>query len=142
MTLKKIIRQNAPIIRFGALTGVTVISFELINLFVLYRQIKLDYYLSLVAATFLLAGVWLSRVHVATNARKAIEPASDYQLTTKELEVLGLIASGKTNKEIAALLYIEMSTVKTHINNIYSKLSVTNRRDAKAKYAEIVRATS
>jgi DNA-binding CsgD family transcriptional regulator len=141
MSTKNLVRQNALIIKFGVLTGLAVISFELINLFILYRQIKLDYYLSLIAATFLVAGIWISRERVLTNAPKPAQPAIDYQLTTKELEVLALIASGKANKEIAASLYVEMSTIKTHINNIYNKLSVTNRKDAKTKYAEMSRMT-
>lgn len=138
MRIKNLVRQNALVIKFGALTGLAVISFELINLFVLYRQIKLDYYLSLIAVIFLLAGIWISRERITKDsAPKPAQPVIDYQLTAKELEVLALIASGKANKEIAASLYIEMSTVKTHINNIYNKLSVTNRKDAKTKYAEI-----
>ncbi|RFM32415.1 response regulator transcription factor [Chitinophaga silvisoli] len=137
MRIKDIARQHGPIIKFGILTGLAVISFELINLFVLYRQIKLDYYLSVIAVTFLIAGIWISRERVTKNAPKPVQPAPDYQLTAKELEVLALIASGKANKEIAASLYVEMSTVKTHINNIYNKLSVKNRKEAKDKYLEI-----
>lgn len=53
-----------------------------------------------------------------------------YQLTKKEREILGLITEGKSNKEIASSLFIELSTVKTHINKIYSKLSISERNDA------------
>lgn len=58
-------------------------------------------------------------------------------LTSKEVLVLRLLAESKTNKEIAAELYVELSTVKTHINNIYTKLSVSNRKEARSKYAEM-----
>ena len=51
-------------------------------------------------------------------------------LTSKELEILQLIAAGKSNKEIASALFIELSTVKTHINKIYTKLKVKSRKDA------------
>lgn len=52
------------------------------------------------------------------------------QLTNKEIEILNLITTGKSNKEIAGDLFIELSTVKTHINKIYSKLNISNRKDA------------
>jgi DNA-binding CsgD family transcriptional regulator len=51
-------------------------------------------------------------------------------LTSKQQEILSMLADGKTNKEIATALFIEISTVKTHINNIYRQLNVENRRDA------------
>jgi len=51
-------------------------------------------------------------------------------LSSREQEVLDLIIQGKNNKEIADLLYIALSTVKTHINNIYRILEVQNRREA------------
>jgi DNA-binding NarL/FixJ family response regulator len=51
-------------------------------------------------------------------------------LTTRELDVLKLIVAGKSNKEIGAELAISEATVKTHINSILSKLSVTDRTQA------------
>jgi DNA-binding CsgD family transcriptional regulator len=48
-------------------------------------------------------------------------------LTVQERRVLGLILEGKANKEIASILYIDICTVKTHINNIYKKIGVNSR---------------
>jgi LuxR family maltose regulon positive regulatory protein len=48
-------------------------------------------------------------------------------LSERELEILQLIASGSSNQEIAEILVIALSTVKSHINNLYGKLG-TNRR--------------
>ena len=48
-------------------------------------------------------------------------------LSERELDVLTLIATGRTNQEIADILAIALSTVKSHINNLYGKLG-TNRR--------------
>jgi DNA-binding NarL/FixJ family response regulator len=53
--------------------------------------------------------------------------------TPRELEVLALIASGCSNDEIAAQLVVSTSTVKTHINNLYRKLGVSNRVQAAAQ---------
>ena len=52
------------------------------------------------------------------------------QLTSREMDVLELLASGKTNQEIAADLVITIRTVKKHASNIYSKLNATNRTHA------------
>ncbi len=55
-------------------------------------------------------------------------------LTSKQKEILELLALGKTNKEIAQDLFVELSTVKTHINNIYRQLNVSTRKEASDYY--------
>jgi two-component system, NarL family, response regulator len=52
------------------------------------------------------------------------------QLSDREMEVLGLMATGKANQDICAELCISESTVKFHINNIFSKLEVSDRTQA------------
>jgi LuxR family maltose regulon positive regulatory protein len=61
-------------------------------------------------------------------ADKLIEPLSE-----RELEVLGLIAQGLTNGEIASRLHLSLSTVKGHTTNIFGKLAVKNRTQAVAR---------
>jgi len=51
-------------------------------------------------------------------------------LSARELEVLSLIAEGKSNQEIATQLYLSLNTVKRHAYNIYAKLSVNKRTQA------------
>ena len=51
-------------------------------------------------------------------------------LSRREVEVLRLLAQGKSNREIATSLYISESTVKNHVNSILSKLRVANRTSA------------
>jgi LuxR family transcriptional regulator, maltose regulon positive regulatory protein len=58
-------------------------------------------------------------------------------LSARELEVLRLIASGKSNAEVARTLVIAISTVKTHTNSIFSKLQVTSRTQAIALAREL-----
>ena len=50
-----------------------------------------------------------------------------YQITDREADVMQLIISGLTNKEIADHLNIAERTIKTHITNIYNKLGVDNK---------------
>ena len=51
-------------------------------------------------------------------------------LTERETDVLRLIVGGNSNKEIGGKLFISEATVKTHINNLLSKLGVTDRTQA------------
>lgn len=53
-------------------------------------------------------------------------------LSSRELEVLDLIAAGLTNQQIAARLYLSLHTVKSHARNIYAKLGVSSRTQAAA----------
>ena len=54
-------------------------------------------------------------------------------LTDRELEVLDLIASGATNREIAERLFLSPHTVKEHTSTLYRKLGVRNRAEAVQK---------
>jgi NarL family two-component system response regulator LiaR len=56
----------------------------------------------------------------------------DYDLTTREREVLSLLVEGRSNAEIAAQLYITIAAVKYHVSNILSKMGATNRTEAAA----------
>jgi LuxR family transcriptional regulator, maltose regulon positive regulatory protein len=58
-------------------------------------------------------------------------------LSERELEVLTLVAAGKTNREIAGELFVAKSTVKTHIKNIYRKLDTHNRTQALARARDL-----
>ena len=61
-------------------------------------------------------------------------PAHPDSLTAREVEVLRLLAAGKTNRQIAEALTISRNTVLHHVSNIYGKAGVTNRTEA-ATYA-------
>jgi len=63
------------------------------------------------------------------------EPASERHglLSNREQEILRLISDGLTNQEIASLLVISITTVKTHVGNIFNKLGVTSRTQAIAR---------
>lgn len=70
--------------------------------------------------------------HLSSNNRHQRKPLEE--LTRRELEVLKEIASGKSNKEIAASLFITEKTVKTHVSNVLAKLELADRTQA-ALYA-------
>ena len=57
-------------------------------------------------------------------------PQTFPELTSREEEILMLIAQGRGNKEIAELLYISLKTVRNHVSNIFTKLQVADRAQA------------
>jgi ATP/maltotriose-dependent transcriptional regulator MalT len=61
----------------------------------------------------------------------------DDPLSERELEVLTLLASGRTNSEIARDLFVSVGTVKSHTGNIYRKLGARNRAEALARAREL-----
>jgi len=68
----------------------------------------------------------------APSADEAVQTLN--QLTSQEKRILSLIAKGKTNKEIAAEIYISPKTVRNYVTNILTKLNMSNRTQA-ATYA-------
>lgn len=68
----------------------------------------------------------------AENAEDGLDYTKRFQpygLTKRELEIAGLIAEGKTNGDIATVLYISETTVKKHVSNIFEKTGVARREE-------------
>lgn len=80
-----------------------------------------------------------------TSSRRGEEEVPDGLLalgiSKKEWRVLQYIIDGKSNDDIAQTMFIAVSTVKTHINNLYKKLSVANRKEAIALGKELAVST-
>jgi len=73
------------------------------------------------------------------DAPSAAQPATELPevLSERELEVLQLIAAGKSNRRIASELFVSVGTVKTHTNNLYRKLDAHSRTQAVARAREL-----
>jgi len=122
------------ILKIGLLTAAVILLFQAASLLFIYKYFTFDYYLTAVALFFLIAGYGISRYKQGNRASDstATDPLAD--LTIKELQILQLIIEGKSNKEIVAANFVEVSTIKTHINNIYAKLGLSNRKEAISRY--------
>jgi DNA-binding NarL/FixJ family response regulator len=64
------------------------------------------------------------------------EATHDHGLTTREVEILRLVAEGHSNAELARLLWVTEQTIKFHLSNIYRKLHVANRTEA-SRWAQL-----
>ena len=141
MTLRKSIILYG--LAMAALFG--ILKFAEYRFFV--RDLSLELYLGLVAVLFIALGVWVGR---RLTRVKIIDAESAFNvdgaalkrlgITKREYEVLGLIAQGLSNNEIADRLFISTSTIKSHTSNLFMKLDASRRTQAlqKAKELQII----
>jgi two-component system, NarL family, response regulator LiaR len=114
-------------------------------------------YIGFIAVIFTVLGIWLAlklskpkietvvvekEVYVNRNENLPDRQAgfvvntslvSQLELSKRELEILSLLAQGHSNQEIAAKLFVSLSTVKTHNQNLFEKLDVKRRTQAVEK---------
>lgn len=112
----------------------------------------IDIYIGLIACVFTALGIWIAvkltkpktlivekEIYVSTFEidQSALEALN---LRPREFEILQLMSKGKSNAEIGEQLFISLSTVKTHISNLFEKLDVKSRTQAieKAKRIRII----
>lgn len=115
------------------------------------RDLRMEVYVGVVAMLFTALGVWVGQkllksrpadVHVSAAAPAAVRTPQKAAITelgisARELEVLGLMAEGCSNQEIADRLFISLPTVKSHGSNLYIKLGVSRRTQAVHKAKEL-----
>jgi DNA-binding CsgD family transcriptional regulator len=116
-----------------------------------------EIYIGFIALIFTALGIWLAlklskpkietvvvekEVFVARNENFVLDTSlvSQLELSKRELEILSLLAQGHSNQEIATKLFVSLSTVKTHIQNLFEKLDVKRRIQAveKAKRLNLI----
>ncbi len=85
-------------------------------------------------ALLILSGFFNLFLFFKLKNHKNFQNTDKPKLTQQEQKILDLILQDKTNKEIASLLFLSVSTIKTHINNLYKKIAVESREEAKALY--------
>lgn len=106
------------------------------------RTLETEVYLVAVALLFAGLGAWVAtRILPRRASAAAFEPnrkAMDYLgITDREAELLGMLAEGSSNREIARRAFISENTVKTHLSSLYGKLEVSRRTQAVRKAREL-----
>lgn len=106
----------------------------------LARAFSSQIYIALIGVAFAGGGVWLGW-WLARKRTGAFEPneaaRKSLGLTGQEMKVLGALAAGRSNKEIARDLGLSPNTVKTHIANLFAKLEVSRRTQAISQAREL-----
>ena len=117
--------------------------------FIIFNH-SFEIYIGFISVIFTALGIWLAlklskpkietivvekEVYVTRNENFVLDTSlvSQLELSKRELEILSLLAQGYSNQEIAAKLFVSLSTVKTHIQNLFEKLDVKRRTQAVAK---------
>ena len=103
-----------------------------------------EIYIAILAAGFIALGIWVGR-RLTPQPRPAEFERNEAAirslgLTERECEILGQLASGQSNKEMARTLGISPNTVKTHVSRVFEKLEVQKRVAAieKARWLAII----
>ena len=108
------------------------------------RAFSTEIYVAIVAAGFVALGLWAG-IRLTPRAAGTVFERNEAAirsigLTPRECEILELLASGRSNKELARTLGISPNTVKTHVARLYEKLEVPNRIGAieKARWLALI----
>jgi len=130
---------------YGIAGGLLILALRLIEYRFLVVQYSIEIYGGLIAILFAAVGIWaglkLTRKKEVVIVKEVpvtlLEPFAvnqtnvrDLRITKRELEILGLIARGMSNKEIAEQLFVSENTVKTHSSRLFDKLSAKRRTQA------------
>lgn len=108
------------------------------------RAMSTEIYVALLAVGFVALGIWAGRRLTPRPAPSTFArndaAARSLGLTPRECEILDMLASGQSNKELARTLAISPHTVKTHLARIYEKLDVERRVQAieKARWLALI----
>lgn len=150
-------KRNKSAILYGISLALLMFLLKWLELRFIIFDHSFEIYAGFIALIFTALGIWLalklSRPKVQTvmvekevyisrtgNFVQNTELIRKLDLSNREMEILGLMAEGLSNDEIAGKLFISLSTVKTHNQNLFGKLEVKRRTQAveKAKRLNLI----
>lgn len=155
--LQNIFHKTRYIFLYGLLLAILVFTLKWLQWKFLIVDNSLDIYIGLIAVFFTILGVWLAthlvkskvktvvvekEVYVETSDENTINESElkKLNLSNREYEVLKLLAKGYSNADIAEALFVSISTVKSHVSNLFVKMDVKSRTQTleKAKRLHII----
>ena len=138
-------RAVRDIVLYGGCGGLLIAVLKLTEYRFLVVEHSVEIYVGLVAALFAGLGIWLGLTLTRKKTTVILKemPAqggdafvtnekrvNELGITARELEILGLIAGGLSNREIAGRLFVSENTVKTHSSRLFDKLGAKRRTQA------------
>ncbi|HKR63758.1 MAG TPA: response regulator transcription factor [Thermoanaerobaculia bacterium] len=144
--------MTKQVLLYGVAGGVLITLLKVIEYKHFVHEYPGELYGGLLALIFTAVGIYLGlkwtrpkevvvvkEVRVRENGPFALnaENLRDAGLTPRELEILGLIAEGLSNREIGEKLFVSENTVKTHSSRVFEKLGVSRRVQAVQKGKEL-----
>ena len=139
--------MKKTILRFGSLALALLLLFQLSKYSYFAQSISFEAKIAVFGLLFLGMGVLLARqiMQPKTIIKEAPAPPVEIDhsqiavlgISKREYEVLELIATGLSNKEIAEKLFVSESTIKTHVSNLLVKLDAKRRTQAVTKAKEL-----
>ena len=132
------------VIFYGVGLAIAAVVLEQLKFRYAASEISTDFYVALLALGFAALGLWVGQRLTARKPGEAFErnaaAIASLQLTRRECQILDLLASGQSNKELARTLSISPNTVKTHLASLFAKLDVDRRVNAieKARFLALI----
>jgi len=127
---------------FATLIIALLILFQLSKFSIMQGNSSIEFIIAAIAIIFLFIGIYINKKRKDAPKKIEIHEVDYIQieklgLSRREYEVLCKLAQGHSNKEIASLLFVSESTIKTHVSNVYTKLDVKRRTQAIQKAKEL-----
>ncbi|HAK79095.1 MAG TPA: helix-turn-helix transcriptional regulator [Runella sp.] len=152
---KDLFLKTRHFVLYGFLMAILVFTLKWLQWKFLIMDNSIDIYVGLIAVFFLLLGVWVAKQLIKPSVETVViekevvvagqsaineNELQKLNLSTREYEVLQLLAQGYSNAEIAERLFLSLSTIKTHVSNLFVKMDVKSRTQAieKAKRLNII----
>lgn len=141
------------IILYGLILAILVFALKWLQWKFLIVDNAIDIYIGLIAVFFTALGVWVATQLVKPKTQTLViekeipekfsvneTELKKLNLSSREYEVLQLLAKGYSNADIANNLFLSVSTVKTHVSNLFLKMDVKSRTQTieKAKRLKII----
>ena len=122
-------KKNSILIILTILVILGMLTFNVFHYSLSYGIVEINNRNSLFLVPFIILVCWLGILLGTTKKDTEFELAYQTQITDREKKVIELISQVKKNQEIANELFNDISTIKTHLNNIKKKTGAKNRKE-------------